>query len=271
MKVSDYHLGFIGFGHMASILFQAIDHAKLLPRSQILFTQRDPEKSKRNEIKYKVTSTSLKNLVEKSDILILGVRPNQVELVLKEIKKLEPDSTKMLVTVVAGIKLEFYDPFWKGQIVRAMPNVASSVAEGMTTFSFKEGATNEFKDLSRILFSSTGQVLTIPEKLMDIATAIAGSGPGFVFRMIEAFSKTGNKYGLSEKEALLLASQAFLGAAKMIVKGEHPEHLLTQIATPNGTTEAGLKKLTALGISDQLEKVLEASMKRSIELSQEYQ
>lgn len=269
MKISDYHLGFIGFGHMASILFKSIDQARLLPRSQILFTQRDPKRSKQNEMNYKITATSLKNLLEKSDVLILGVRPNQVGLVLEELKKLGQSSTKMLITVVAGLKLEFYDPFWKGQLLRAMPNIASSVREGMTTFTFKEGANSEFKDLSQILFSCMGRVLTVAQELMDISTAIAGCGPGFVFSLIEDFAKTGIKHGLTEQDAFLLASQTFLGAAKMILKGESPKTLLQQIATPNGVTEAGLKKMKALELSAQFEKVLETSMKRSIELSEE--
>ena len=268
MKVSNTRLGFIGFGHMASVLFKAINQAKLISRSQIMFTQRDPERSKRNEMKYGITATSLKNLINKSDILFLGVRPNQASVVLKELKKLGSNSSKSLVTMIAGLKLESYQPYWGGQLLRTMPNVASEVGEGMTTFSFKKGAETEFMDVSRILFLSMGRVLTIPEELMDMSTAIAGSGPAFVFRMIEVFAKVGKKHGISEEDALILASQTFLGAAKMISKGQKPESLVAQIAVPGGVTEAGLKKMNALEIVNKFEAVLETSMKRSVELSE---
>ena len=269
MKVSNTRLGFIGFGHMASVLFKAIDQAKLIPRSQILFTQRDPERSKKNEMKHGITATSLKNLVDTSDVLFLGVCPNQANVVLKELKKIGPNQNKMLITMIAGLKLNSYQAYWDAQLLRTMPNVASEVGEGMTTFTFQKGATSEFMGLARILFLSMGRVLTIPEELMDVATAIAGCGPAFVFRMINAFAKVGKKHGIDEKDALILASQTFLGAARMIAKGEHPETLVSQIAVPGSVTEAGIKKINALEIANKFEAVLETTMKRSIELSEE--
>lgn len=269
MKISNYHLGFLGFGHMAQIIYQAIDHAKLIPRSKILFHQRDPEKIKKNEMRYGITATSLKNLVADSDIIILGVRPHQASMVFEALKGVSISPSKMLVSVLAGLKLSYYQKVWNSEFVRVMPNVASGVLEGMTTLSFGPNASDEFQGLAKMLFSSVGRVLEVPESLMDISCAVAGSGPGFVFDLIHAAAKAGIKYGLSEEDALLLAAQTFLGAAKMIVKGQKPETLLNQIATPNGVTQAGLDKMRALHIPEHFQEVIKASMKRSIELSED--
>ncbi|OGN56899.1 MAG: pyrroline-5-carboxylate reductase [Chlamydiae bacterium RIFCSPHIGHO2_12_FULL_44_59] len=265
MKISDCRLGFIGFGHMAQILFQAMENARLLPRSQVQFHQRDPDRAKKNEMLYGITATSLKNLVTHSDLLILAVRPHQAKEVLTKVEEYDP--SKMLITVLAGLKLDYYQHLWKGQLCRALPNLAAGVAEGMTTLVFPKGVTLAFQELVKRLFGSMGKVLEIREELMDIACAIAGSGPGFVFRLIESVAQMGEAQGLSPDQSLLLTAQTFLGAAKMVVKGHSPQKLLARIATPQGVTEVGLKKMKELKLIEALAEVFLAAMVRSKELS----
>lgn len=262
------NIGFIGFGHMAQVIFQALDFARFVPRSQVLFVQRDSHKIRQNEKKFGITSTSLKTLIEKSDLIILGVRPNQAEIVLKDLGDLQIDESKMIVSVVAGLKLVFYRKFIKNPILRVMPNVASQVGMGMSVFSFIEGASSEFKSLSKLLFSCMGEVMEVPEGLMDISCGIAGSGPGFVFRLLHSAAQAGEKEGLCYEQALQMAAQTFMGAAKLVMKKKQIDSLLNAIATPNGTTEAGLKKMDELNIGDHFQKVILASSQRSKELSQ---
>lgn len=271
MKTSDYHLGFIGFGHMAQVLFKAIDRAKLIPRSQIGFIRRDRDKMRENEREYGITSTSLKNLIDKSDVLILAVRPNQVAHVLEDLKKLGLDESKLLISILAGVRLSYYEKFFQNPILRVMPNIASEVAMGMSVFSYSRDVSNEFKSLTNILFSCMGEVIEVPETMMDISCGIAGSGPAFVFRLIDAMAKEGEKEGLPYPKALKMASQTFAGAATLLLKKGNPEIFLQQIATPKGTTEAGLDKMDALAITEHFQKVVAASSQRSKELSTEYQ
>ena len=108
MKLSDCHLGFIGFGHMAQTMMHALDRAKLIPHRNIHFVQRDAHKMKENEKKYKITGTSLKNLIETSDLLLLAVRPNQTELIFKEMEQLKVAPSKMFITMVAGVRFSYY-------------------------------------------------------------------------------------------------------------------------------------------------------------------
>lgn len=271
MKISEYHLGFIGFGHMAQVIFQAIDRAKLVPRSQVFFLRRDPEKMRKNEREFGITSTSLENLVKSSDVILLGVRPGQAEQILKDLAKLGAGKKK-IISMLAGVKLSFYQKFLGNGVplLRVMPNIASAVSEGMSVFSYSKEAPAEFRSLSNLLFSCMGEVIEVPEHFMDICCGIAGSGPGFVFRLIDAMAREGEKHGLSYDKALKMAAQTFSGAAKLILKGGQPATLIQQIATPNGTTEAGFKVMSQTDIERLFQGVVQASAKRSKELSEEY-
>ncbi len=272
MKISEYRIGFIGFGHMAQVIFRAIDKAKLIPRSHVYFTRRDRDKIRENEREFGITATSLETLVRESDLLLLAVRPNQAEPLLKEMVRIGIDESKMILTVMAGLKISAYQKILgnKNQFLRIMPNIASEVAEGMSVFTYAPHSSSEFKSTTHLLFSCMGEVIEVPENLMDISCAIAGSGPGFVFRLIESMARTGEKQGLEYQKALKMAAQTFAGAAKLILKGAQPEKLLHQIATPNGVTEAGLKVMSTSHLGDQFQSVIETSAKRSRELSEQF-
>jgi pyrroline-5-carboxylate reductase len=270
MKVSDYKLGFVGFGHMAQVIFSAIDRAKLIPRSQICFIRRDRDKMKQNEQEFGITSTSLENLVDKSNVIILGVRPAQAAHVLQDLKHLNMDESKLFVSMLAGVKLSYYQKFFHCPTLRVMPNIASEVAMGMSVFTYSPNPSLEFRSLTNILFSCMGEIIEVPEEMMDISCGLAGSGPGFVFRLIEAMAREGERHGLTYVKALKMAAQTFAGAAKLVLKKGQPEMLLQQIATPNGTTEAGLKMMTASLMDETFQKVVATSAKRSKELSEEY-
>lgn len=271
MKISEYHLGFVGFGHMAQVIFRAIDRARLIPRSQVSFLRRNPEKMRQNEQEFGITSTTLETLVKKSEIIVLGIRPNQAEPILKELGRLGVGS-KMVVSLLAGVKLGFYQKYLGHgtPLLRVMPNIASAVGEGMSVFTYGPNPSTEFRSLTNLLFTCMGEVIEVPEPLMDISCGIAGSGPGFVFRLIDAMAREGVKQGLSYEKSLKMAAQTFLGSAKLILKGGQPETLIQQIATPNGTTEAGFKQMTHTDIERLFQGVVEASAKRSKELSEEF-
>lgn len=268
-KISEMHIGFIGFGHMAQVIFSAIDRARLIPRSQVSFTRRDPQKMRENEKTFGITSTSLETLIEKSDLIILGVRPAQAKQVLEQLKGIDP--AKMVVSVLAGVKLAVYRKYLKNPLLRVMPNIASEVGMGMSTFTYSGKPSEDFRSVTHLLFSCMGEVIEVPEEMMDISVGISGSGPGFVFRLIEAAARVGEKKGIPYPDALKMAAQTFMGAGKLVLKKGNIENLLIQIATPNGTTEAGLRKMTELKIDEHYQAVVEASAKRSHELSEEFQ
>lgn len=270
MKIYTYRIGFIGFGHMAKIICRSIDRCKLVPRSQILFVRRDPRKMLEDEKEFGITATSLETLVSRSDIILLCVRPGQAEAILKA---LAPSSLadKMLISILAGARFAYFEKFLgSAPLIRAMPNIASEVDEGMTILTPGPHAGPEFRSLANLLFSSMGNTVELPEEHMDIATGIAGSGPAYVFSLIEAFARAGVEAGIPYEKSLKMASQTFLGAARILLKGGTAvEELLGQIALPNGTTEVGLKVMKELEIASRLQSVIAAAANRSKAISEE--
>lgn len=266
MKIDAYRLGFVGFGHMAQILFTAIHSARLIPLSQIQFVQRDRDRMKRNEQKYGITATSIEHVVSSSDVLLLCVLPEQVEPVLEEMARFGAGS-KFVISILSGITLSYFQKNLgsDAQIVRLMPNIASSVGEGMTTLSFSAHAKPEFRSFVQLLSAPFGRTLEIPEAQMDLATAVAGSGPGFVFALIQAMITAAEKGGFSSEQARLLASQTFLGAARLVLKEGDIPSLLNQITVPGGTTEAGLNIMRQTQMSEHFQETIKASAERARE------
>lgn len=262
----------MGFGHMAQILFQGIDRARIIPRSMISFLQRDAAKMKRNEQKYGITSTGLKNLVESSQILFLCMRPQQAETALRELSLVGGLEGKWIISILAGTKIAFFQKHLglRAQILRAMPNLASAVGEGMSVLTYSPPCDPSFKTIGNLFFAAVGEIAEVPESTMDIACGIAGSGPGFVFRLIESMARTGEKQGIPYAQALKISAQVFAGASRLISKGALPADLLLQIATPNGTTQAGLDIMTHTEIDKHFASTIEAAAKRSKELSENF-
>lgn len=270
MKINEIHLGFVGFGHMGQIIFRSLDQARLISHSKILFHRRDPSKSREDEKRYGITSTSIKNLIERSNVLLICVRPNQAEGVFQELAKAGLNSKKV-ISVMAGIKISSLQKFNpEMQVIRAMPNVASEIGQGMTLLSFGESASLDFRSSARILFSSLGTITELTETEMDIGSAIAGSGPAFVLELIEEIARIGEKEGIPYKKSLAMTAQTFLGAAAFVVKGASPEDLITQIATAGGMTMEGLKVLKASGIKQILETTIKTASARSKKFSEEF-
>ncbi|MDP1608122.1 MAG: pyrroline-5-carboxylate reductase [Chlamydiales bacterium] len=262
MKIDQYHLSFIGFGHMAQIIFTKIHAARLIPLSQTQFVQRDPDKSKRNEQTYKMTATSLEHAASSSDVLLLCVRPNQLQAVLPRLAQVK---NKMIISILAGVPISTLQASLDQsvQIARVMPNVASAVGEGVTTLSFSPDSSGEFRFLVEQLVAPLGHSIELPETQMDIATAIAGSGPGFVFKLIQAMADAGVKEGLSLKQALFMAAQTFLGAARLVMSKGEIDSLVQQIATPGGVTEAGFLAMERLEIAKSFQQTIEVAKQKA--------
>jgi pyrroline-5-carboxylate reductase len=263
-------IGFFGFGHMAQVLCEAILRAKLIPSSQISFIRRDRDKMKENSQKFHITPTSLTHLVSNSDLIVLAMRPEQAEDALKQLMQAGDLKGKWIVSILAGKPISFFQAHLgsKTQILRVMPNLCSSVNEGMSALCYSEDCTQELKDFGHLLFGAVGQVVEVAEKFMDLTVGISGSGPAFVIRLIETMARTGEAHGMAYSTALKMAAQTFLGAAQLLLKGKtSPQDLLAQITVPNGTTQAGLRVMSQLEIEPRFRSVIEAAAKRSQELS----
>jgi len=264
----DYRIGFIGFGHLAKILFEAITKAKIVPKSHILFCQKDPHKMKENEERFGITSTSLKNLVQKSDLVLLCMRPQQISQMIEDLKQIAWEG-KWVVSVLAGTKIAYFQTHLGSslQILRAMPNLASSVGCGMTILSYSETCEASFRTFANIFFGSMGEIAQLSESFADISCAMAASGPGFVARLIEAEAQLGHQRGIEYSIALKIAAQAFAGAARLVSMGMNPKDLVHTIATPNGVTWAGFQAMDQLELDQKFQEVFAAAESRCKELT----
>lgn len=178
------------------------------------------------------------------DVIILAVKPGAVDPVCHEI--VQSIKGKLLVSVAAGIRsttiLDLLEH--EARVIRVMPNTPALVGEGMSALAPAGGATADDLESATKIFETVGRTVVVPERLMDAVTGLSGSGPAYVFLMIEALADGGVKAGLPRDNAMLLAAQTVLGAARMVLDtGLHPGVLKDKVASPGGTTIEGLHVL----------------------------
>jgi len=260
-----YKIAIIGVGNMGGSLAKAV--AKNLKGSSVFIYDKVFEKE-RDLIKSGCIATAkVGDACRKADIIILAVKPNIIPVVISEIR--EELTDKLLISVAAGMKTDTYEEMVPGQrFIRAMPNMAVAVGEGMTTLVSGKHATEKDIEDARAIFEATGEVVVIKETLMDVATALAGSSPAYVFMMIEAMADAGVSEGLSRKTSYKMAAQAVMGSAKLMLESdENPGVLKDKICSPGGTTIAAVLKLEEEGFRNSLIKAIRACTDRSRELA----
>lgn len=260
-----YKIAVIGVGNMGGSLAKAV--AKNLKDSSVFIYDKVFEKE-RDLIKNGCIATAkVGDACRKADIIILAVKPNIIPAVLSEIRENLTD--KLLISVAAGLKTETYEEIIPGiRFIRAMPNMAVAVGEGMSTLVAGKNATEEDIETARKIFEATGEVVVINESLMDIATALAGSSPAYVFMFIEAMADAGVGEGLSRKSSYKMAAQAVMGSAKLMLESnENPGTLKDMICSPGGTTIEAVLKLEEEGFRNAIIKAVRACTDKSRELA----
>jgi pyrroline-5-carboxylate reductase len=264
----DRSIAFLGTGNMASAILKGLVRAGV-PRERILATTRREEKKAQLEAEHQVRVT-LDNVAaaRESEVIVLAVKPQVLDKVLKEIAP-AIDRTKLVVSVAAGVPIAAIERRLGAgaRIVRAMPNTPCLVGLGATALSAGEHATQADLELASALFRSVGITTVVDEYLLDAVTGLSGSGPAYIFLIVEALSDAGVKVGLSRHVALSLAIQTVLGSAKLLQEtGAHPGQLKDQVTSPGGTAIAGLHTLEAGGLRTTLIDAVEAATRRAKQL-----
>jgi pyrroline-5-carboxylate reductase len=207
--------------------------------------------------------------VSNSEVVLLAVKPQDLEMTLKEINPELAEGT-LLVSILAGIRCskieEIVGP--KARVVRLMPNTPLLMGTGMSVIARGNSATHSDIEWVELLLSSSGKALVVDESLMDIVTATSGSGPAYFFSFVESMIKGANNLGLSEQDAKLLVHQTLIGAAKMIeTSGKDAGTLRKEVTSPNGTTAAALSSFESSGLDEIVYKAMKEARNRSEELS----
>jgi pyrroline-5-carboxylate reductase len=210
---------------------------------------------------------SNREVVTGADVVFLAVKPQYVAEAAPEARG-AVDEAKLVVSIVAGVTLaKLAQQFGTGRLVRVMPNTPCLVGEAAAAYCLGEGASPDDGQLVKDLLSAVGVAIQVEERLLDAVTGLSGSGPAYAFVMIEALADGGVRMGLPRDVALTLAAQTLLGAAKMVLHThEHPAMLKDRVASPGGTTIAGLQALEERAVRGALIAAVEAATRRSMEL-----
>jgi pyrroline-5-carboxylate reductase len=272
---SDHHhidkpIAILGAGNMGSALMKGIINAKLTPPKKIIACDVNSEKLRQLSDEWKVrTTTNLKEAVSGSDIILLCIKPQTLQAVLETIKE-SIKAQHLVISIVAGMRIANIQQMigTKVGIVRTMPNIAATVDEGAAAVAFGEYVTTEQKKIATAIFEAVGDVVVTSEEQLDAVTGLSGSGPAYIYMVIEALIDGGVKMGLSRDVATKLAIQTVLGSAKLAkTSGLHPAILRDQVTTPGGTTINAIHELESHGIRAMLINAVVTATRRSEELS----
>ena len=223
----------------------------------------------KNHYQMQVTSDN-RALTSECDILILSVKPQIMEKVLKEINDLVTDK-KLIISVAAGVPIQIIEDFLslddhhKVGVVRTMPNTPALVQSGVTALAASGTVSEADLKVAHRIFEAVGKTVDVAEAHLDAVTGLSGSGPAYIFMIIEALSDAGVKMGLSRDVANLLTLQTVLGSAKLAMEsGKHPGELKDMVTSPGGTTISGLHTLEEGGLRTTLMSAVEEATKRSL-------
>ena len=266
-------LGFIGGGNMTEALLKGLLTSSSVGPKDVLVSDllSDRLEYLNKEYKVKITDDSRK-LVQKSDILILAVKPQVVGKVLESFSDVV-DKHKIIISVAAGISINFIEDILdregknKISVIRTMPNTPALVQEGATAICGGGHSSKLDIKIAHHIFKAIGQTVAIEETHMDAVTGLSGSGPAYIFMIIEALSDAGVKVGLSREVSNILTIQTILGSAKLARDGgKHPGELKDMVTSPGGTTISGLHMLEEGGVRTALMNAVEKATQRSREL-----
>jgi len=264
-------LGFIGGGNMAEAMIRGLVSTSVI--DPINLNVSDPVNEKlvklKKDYKINVAKDNIE-LVQKSDIIILAVKPQSINEVINGIHD-QVTAKQLVVSILAGVSINTIEELLqvgankKVGVIRTMPNTPSLVQSGVTALSPSKNVSKEDLQLANEIFEAIGKTVVVQEGHIDAVTGLSGSGPAYIFMIIEALSDAGVKMGLSRQVADVLTIQTVIGSAKLALEsGLHPGELKNMVTSPGGTTISGLHALEEGGLRPTLMNAVEAATNRSI-------
>lgn len=255
----------IGCGNMGGAILDGLMKGDMDAKHLHLVEVRD-EVRKDFEQRYGISAaSSINGNVSGSDVIILAVKPQNIREIISDLKPLI-DAKALILSVAAGISISLMEGLLpdKQPVARSMPNIAAKVGESAVAICYNRHVGTKHRDMSRRIVSTIGMVVEVEEGRMDAVTGLSGSGPAFIFLMVEALADGGVLRGLPRETATALAIQTVYGAASMLREtGEHPAVLREQVTSPGGTTAEGLFKLEQGGFKHLVIDAVRAAAEKS--------
>jgi len=271
LLLNDKKICFIGAGSMAEAILAGMLNQKIVNPSHISITNRT-DRIRLHELSHKfgvvADAERREQSIQGADILILAMKPKDVGNALSDWKHLTRPG-QMIISVVAGITTDFISNILdhSAPIIRTMPNTSATIGLSATAIAKGITATDEHINIAREIFESIGSVVTVEENQLDAVTGVSGSGPAYIYLLVEAMQKGAMQAGLPAGMSRELILQTILGAAEMLKKtGEDPAVLREKVTSPGGTTQAGLEILRSFGFEQALVACILRATERSKEL-----
>jgi pyrroline-5-carboxylate reductase len=265
IKTMNKKIAIIGGGNLGTAIAEGLIQSGFVSPKHILITKRNIQTLHALEKRGVLVSDKNEEAVHYADLVILAVKPFQVNDILKSLKNEFRENEQVLVSVVTGISIEHIAACLGGRkvpIVRAMPNTAIAIQESMTCIAAQDVTEEQYQYVHE-LFDKLGNTVRIDEKLMNAATVLGACGTAFAMRYIRANIQGGIEIGFDAATATLIAAQTVKGAAELLLKkGTHPEQEIDKVTTPKGCTIAGLNEMEHKGFSSSLIKGLVASYEK---------
>lgn len=268
----DGSITFLGAGNMAEALIKGLLRAGM-PAARVTATVKRKERKAELEAAHRIAvGTDNAAAARAADTVVLCAKPQAMRTLVAQVAGVITPQ-KLVISIAAGVPIEAFERAFPGgaRVVRAMPNTPCLVGAGATAIARGEHATDADLALAAKVFDAVGITVSVEEALIDAATGLSGSGPAYIFLIIEALSDAGVKVGLSRQIATRLAAQTVLGSARLLIEtGAHPGHLKDQVTSPGGTAIAGLHTLEAGGLRTTLIDAVEAATRRARELGEAF-
>jgi len=266
-------IAFIGSGAMGEAMIKGLVAHDVVQAPQVMAS--DPVAARREQMKSQFgvsTTDSNRGAVQEADVTVLSVKPQILPKVMAELKGQIP-AESLVLSIVAGVPIATME---KGlahdRIVRTMPNTPAQVGKGMTVWTPTNAVTPEQRRQTQLILNALGeQIMVEDEHYLDMATGLSGSGPGYVFLLIEAMIDAGVQIGFSRADAQKIVLQTIEGSVELVRStGLHPAELKNRVTSPAGTTAAGLFELEQSGVRAAVIRAVEAAYRRSEALGAQY-
>ena len=268
LSKSKYQVGLIGVGVMGEALISGLVSSRF-PRAQIVFTEKRADRAREISSKYGAREVDLTELAKSSDVILLVVKPQDLEQLLVSIEA-DLNKSATLVSFAAGKTTDFVSKIVGSNIsiIRVMPNTPTLIGLGMAAISLGKSVNTEQAEFVSEFLATCGKVISIEENLQDAVTALSGSGPAYFFAFVEEMIKSGISLGLSSDQATTLAIQTMVGSAAMLEQsGKSATTLRENVTSPNGTTAAALQVFSDSNLGAIVTKAMTAARDRSQELA----
>ena len=266
----DKTIGFVGAGNMAEAMIRGLLRGGDFAPDRVSASGPREERMRELRETYAINATTDNAVPAAAQIVVLSIKPQIISRVLDEIAgRVDPDA--LVISIAAGVPVAAIQARLAGgtRVVRAMPNTPALVDAGATAIARGEHARQSDLEDAKRIFDAVGLTVVLDEYQLDAVTGLSGSGPAYVFLILEALSDAGVKVGLSRRTAQLLAAQTLLGSAKLLLEtNEHPGRLKDMVTSPGGTAITGLHTLENGGVRTTLMNAVEAATRRSRELGE---